>query len=106
MTAHESERSKELQDLLRRLRPKILRLLRDHAVPERYAAEVVHDTFMALAVRWGRVGNREAWILGTIEARCRSLAAEQAAREAARREESEEPGDAEDPESSDDERRS
>jgi len=73
MSAHQSERSRELQDLLQRLRPQILDLLRDHAVGEEMAAEIVHDTFMALAVRWGRVGNRESWILGTIEARCRGL---------------------------------
>lgn len=73
MPAHQSERSRELQDLLRRLRPQILGLLQDHAVGEEMAAEIVHDTFMALAVRWGRVGNRESWILGTIEARCRGL---------------------------------
>jgi hypothetical protein len=73
MPAHQSERSRELQDLLQRLRPRILDLLHDHAVGEEMAAEIVHDTFMALAVRWGRVGNRESWILGTIEARCRAL---------------------------------
>lgn len=76
MPAHQSERSAELQNLLRRLRPQILDLLRDHAVGEDAAAEIVHDTFMALAVRWGRVGNRESWILSTIEARCRSARSE------------------------------
>jgi len=79
MSAHKSERSQELQDLLRRLRPQIVEILRLHAVDQDRAAEIVHDTFMALAVRWGRVGNRETWILGTIEARCRSLAAERLA---------------------------
>jgi DNA-directed RNA polymerase specialized sigma24 family protein len=106
MSGHESERSKELQELLRRLRPRILRLLQDHAVPEQDAAEVVHDTFMALAVRWGRVGNREAWILGTIEARCRAVSAERSALEAARRADAEAPGGEDDPEGSDDHGRS
>jgi DNA-directed RNA polymerase specialized sigma24 family protein len=70
----DSERAVELQKLLRRLRPRILEVLRSHRVPEREAAEIVHDTFIALAVRWNRVGNREAWLMGTLEARCRDLA--------------------------------
>lgn len=82
MPAHQSERSQELQDLLRRLRPQILDLLQRYRVPESRAAEIVHDTFMALAVRWSRVGNRQSWILGTIDARCRSVAAELAERRA------------------------
>lgn len=74
MSADPSDRSRELQALLLRLRPRILELLRIHDVPEESAADIVHDTFMALAVRWGRVANREAWLLGTLEARCRSFA--------------------------------
>lgn len=93
MSSHQSERSQELQDLLRRLRPKILELLRRHRVIEERAAEIVHDTFMALAVRWGRVGNREAWVLGTIEARCRSLASSSLGSESPEEETPGEPGD-------------
>ncbi len=78
MPNHQSERSRELQGLLQRLRPQILDLLHEHAVAEETAAEIVHDTFMALAVRWGRVGNRESWILGTIEARCRGVSSDRA----------------------------
>lgn len=74
MPADPSDRSQELQTLLLRLRPRILELLRTHDVPEESATEIVHDTFMALAVRWGRVPNREAWLIGTLEARCRSFA--------------------------------
>ncbi len=100
MPSHQPERSQELQDLLRRLRPKILELLRRHRVVEERAAEVVHDTFMALAVRWGRVGNREAWVLGTIEARCRGMASSPLAADSP-------DGDTpEDPDGSDGERRS
>lgn len=73
MAPRDSERSVELQRLLRRLRPRILEVLRSHRVPEEKAGEIVHDTFIALAVRWNRVGNREAWLLATLEARCRAL---------------------------------
>ncbi len=79
MPSHHPERSQELQGLLRRLRPEILHLLEIYAVPEEQAAEIVHDTFMALAVRWSRVGNHRIWILGTIETRCRAVAAERSA---------------------------
>lgn len=95
MPSQQTERSQELQDLLRRLRPKILELLRRHRVVEERAAEIVHDTFMALAVRWGRVGNREAWVLGTIEARCRSLASSSLAAESQNEEAPEDPEDSE-----------
>ncbi len=73
MDSRDSERSAELQELLRAMRPRILELLRRHRVPEEAAAEIVHDTFIALAVRWNRVGDRQAWLLGTLEARCRRL---------------------------------
>jgi len=96
MPSHQSERSQELQDLLRRLRPKIVELLRRHRVVEERAAEIVHDTFMALAVRWGRVGNREAWVLGTIEARCRSWASNPLPSEPPNENTPEDPGDSED----------
>lgn len=72
MPSRDSERSLELQALLRELRPRILELLATYRVPEDKAAEIVHDTFIALAVRWHRVGNRKAWLLGTLEARCRA----------------------------------
>lgn len=72
MPSRDSERSLELQALLRELRPRILELLATYRVPEDKAAEIVHDTFIALAVRWHRVGNRQAWLLGTLEARCRA----------------------------------
>jgi DNA-directed RNA polymerase specialized sigma24 family protein len=76
MPSHHSERSLELQGLLHALRPRILELLSTYQVPEERAVEIVHDTFIALAVRWSRVGNRQAWLLGTLEARCRSWADE------------------------------
>jgi len=72
MPSRDSERSLELQALLRELRPRILEMLAAHRVPEDKAAEIVHDTFIALAVRWHRVGNRKAWLLGTLEARCQA----------------------------------
>lgn len=74
MDERDSGRSVELQELLRTLRPRILELLCSHRVPEEKAAEIVHDTFIALAVRWNRVGDRRAWLLATLEARCRGLA--------------------------------
>ncbi len=76
MPSHHSERSLELQGLLQALRPRILELLATYQVPEEQAVEIVHDTFIALAVRWSRVGNRQAWLLGTLESRCRAWAEE------------------------------
>lgn len=94
MPSNHSERSLALQGLLQALRPRILDLLASYRVPEDQAVEIVHDTFIALAVRWNRVGNREAWLLGTLEARCRAWAEESRAAGAEERE-SEEGGGSE-----------
>lgn len=74
MDAPPPERSQELHALLASQRPRILALLARYGVPDERAAEMVHDTFIALAVRWQRVGNRETWLLATLEARCRAFA--------------------------------
>ncbi len=85
MPSNHSERSLELLGLLQALRPRILDLLASYQVPEEQAVEIVHDTFIALAVRWNRVGNRQAWLLGTLEARCRACAEERRAEAVERR---------------------
>lgn len=75
MSSRGSERSRELQELLSRLRPRIVELLKLYEIPSIAAEEIVHDTFVALAVRWDRVSNRETWLLSTIETRCRNVVA-------------------------------
>lgn len=93
MPSRDSERSLELQALLREMRPRILEMLAEYRVPEEQAAEIVHDTFIALAVRWHRVGNRQAWLIGTLEARCQAWRRSVEEAEAAEREAAEDASD-------------
>ncbi|HWM92260.1 MAG TPA: hypothetical protein VN493_15955 [Thermoanaerobaculia bacterium] len=53
----------ELQRLLAKLRPEIVRCLHDQGLSETEAAEFVKSALRELAYRWNRVGDRERWLL-------------------------------------------
>ncbi|MFP3941642.1 MAG: hypothetical protein ACLF0P_15195 [Thermoanaerobaculia bacterium] len=74
MASSDPERSADLQELVRELRPEIVEVLATHRVPEDAAAQILHDTLIALTIRWNRVTNHRAWIVSTLEARCRAWA--------------------------------
>lgn len=74
MVPPDSERSTDLQALVKALRPEIVEVLETYRVPEERASEILHDTLIALAVRWNRVANHRTWIVSTLEARCRAWA--------------------------------
>lgn len=74
MAPPDSERPTDLQALVRDLRSEIVEVLSAHRVPEDAAAQILHDTLTALAIRWNRVTNHRAWIVSTLEARCRAWA--------------------------------
>lgn len=71
MAPRGTERSAELQELLSRHWPEIVELLKAYRVPPARAEEIVHDTVVALAVRWERVAHKGIWLLSTVENRCR-----------------------------------
>jgi DNA-directed RNA polymerase specialized sigma24 family protein len=71
MAPRGTERAAELQELLSRHWPEIVELLRLYQVPPARAEEIVHDTVVALAVRWERVAHKGIWLLSTVENRCR-----------------------------------
>lgn len=75
MSSRGTERSAELQELLSRHWPEIVELLKLYQVPPARAEEIVHDTVVALAVRWERVAHKGIWLLSTVENRCRMGAA-------------------------------
>ena len=53
----------EIQRLVAKLRPEIVRRLRDQGLSEAEAAERVKAALRELAYRWNRVGDRERWLL-------------------------------------------
>jgi hypothetical protein len=53
----------ELQRLVAKLGPEIVRRLQDQGLSEAEAAERVRSALRELAYRWNRVGDRERWLL-------------------------------------------
>jgi DNA-directed RNA polymerase specialized sigma24 family protein len=58
-------------ELVQRLRPEIERLLAGYEVPAADAAELLQEVLVVLSYRWARVADHEAWLLATVERRCR-----------------------------------
>lgn len=61
---------RELAQLLRRLRPRVLGLLAHHGVPLQDGDDLVQQTLLALLGKYGEVRNPEAWVLGTLRHKC------------------------------------
>lgn len=57
----------ELEQMLRRLAPEISRLFRDRDLSEAEARRLLGETLAAFARKWGRILNRERWLLRTLE---------------------------------------
>jgi hypothetical protein len=55
--------AQDLAQLLDRLRSRIARLFERHRVSEPEAERLLHDALIRLAYRWGRVPDRERWML-------------------------------------------
>jgi len=53
----------DLIQLLDRLRPRIARLFERYRVSEPEAEKLVRDALVGIAYRWGRVREREQWVL-------------------------------------------
>ena len=53
----------EIQRLVAKLRPEIVRRLQDQCLSEAEATERVRSALRELAYRWNRVGDRERWLL-------------------------------------------
>jgi len=72
--------AQDLTELLDRLRPRIARLFERHRVPEPEAEKLVRNALVGIAYRWGRVREREQWVLDGL-ARKLERQAERAAKE-------------------------
>jgi hypothetical protein len=55
-----------MAQLLDRLRPRIARLFERNRVSEPEAEKLVRDALVGIAYRWGRVREREQWVLGLL----------------------------------------
>jgi hypothetical protein len=63
----------ELEQMLRRLAPEIARLFREHRASEEEARLLLGETLAAFSRKWGRILNRERWLLRTLERALRTL---------------------------------
>ena len=55
--------AQDLAQLLDRLSPRIARSFERHGVSEPEAARLLRDALIRLAYRWGRVRDRDRWLL-------------------------------------------
>lgn len=60
-----------LEGMLRRLQPRMAQVLSDHAIPSEDAEDLVQETLFALVYKWAGIRNPEAWLLATLDNRCR-----------------------------------
>jgi RNA polymerase sigma factor (sigma-70 family) len=59
-----------VEALLRRLEPKISKILARNAVPGADAEDLLQETLFALVFKWEGIRNPEAWLLSTLQNRC------------------------------------
>jgi RNA polymerase sigma factor (sigma-70 family) len=59
-----------LESLVERLRPKLKRILRGYGIPPHDADDVLQEAFLAVFSKWDSIGNKEAWLAGTLRHRC------------------------------------
>ena len=71
MSPNDGPTSQDLAQLLDRVRPRIARLFERQRVSEPEAEELVGEALVGLAYRWGRLRDRERWLLDEIARRAR-----------------------------------
>lgn len=57
-------------DFLRRMEPRLKRLLGRYRIPVDDAEDVLHEAMLALLYRWDRVRDPESWLAGTLKRHC------------------------------------
>jgi hypothetical protein len=57
----------ELEQMLRRIAPEIARVFRDYGASEEEARRLLGETLAAFSRKWGRILNRERWLLRNLE---------------------------------------
>lgn len=57
-------------DFLRRMEPRLKRLLGTYRIPPDDAEDVLQQTLLALLYQWDRVRDPECWLIGTLKRHC------------------------------------
>lgn len=69
-TQTRTEPDRRFEVLLRRLHPRLRRILARHVIPAEDAEDLLQDTLFALVFKWEQIRNHEAWLLSTLRNRC------------------------------------
>ena len=67
---HSPEHPASFDDFLRRMEPRLKRLLGTYRIPPDDAEDVLQQTLLALLYQWDRVRDPESWLLGTLKRHC------------------------------------
>lgn len=59
-----------LDALLRRVRPRLARVLRRYRIPTEDAEDLLQETFLLLVAKWNTIQTPEAWLFATLHNRC------------------------------------
>lgn len=64
------EHPASFDEFLRRMEPRLKRLLGTYRIPPEDAEDVLQQTLLALLYQWDRVRDPEFWLLGTLKRHC------------------------------------
>lgn len=65
-----SEPMSSFDEFLRRMEPRLKRLLGTYRIPPDDAEDVLQQTLLALLYQWDRVRDPECWLIGTLKRHC------------------------------------
>jgi RNA polymerase sigma factor (sigma-70 family) len=60
----------ELEDVLKRVEPRLKRILSRYRIPAQDADDLLQETFLIMVSKAGTIRNPEAWLLATLNNRC------------------------------------
>ena len=67
---HSPEPPATFDEFLRRMEPRLKRLLGTYHIPPEDAEDVLQQTLLALLYQWDRVRDPECWLMGTLKRHC------------------------------------
>lgn len=70
ITPERPEPAVPFDDFLKRVEPRLKRLLARYRIPSEDAEDVLQQTLLALLYQWERVRDPESWLLGTLKRHC------------------------------------
>src|SRR6185436_15444486 len=69
-TLEQPESSVSFDDFLKKVEPRLKRLLSAYRIPPEDAEDVLQQSMLALLYQWDRVRDPECWLLGTLKRHC------------------------------------